>query len=156
MGIATKKVYPFEKQSQKSKSEQFTCGRPYRKNRSSHVEQKNYTAVRRYTAYFRYDTEEELELLNRLYDVLCPYLNFFQPQMKLQEKIRVGSKVIKRYDKPKTPYERLIESPNVDEVTKKKLKRKSKKLNPSKLLREINHIQMELYKRSNFKAFKRS
>ena len=55
----------------------FTRSRPWRKNDSCYVEQKNYTAVRRYVGYFRYDTEEQLGLLNQLYEVLCPYLNFF-------------------------------------------------------------------------------
>ena len=132
----------------------FTRSRPYRKNDSCYVEQKNYTAVRRYVGYFRYDTEAELELLNRLYGVLCPYLNFFQPQMRLIEKVREGSRVTKRYDEPKTPYRRLLESPDVDELTKKKLKRQYAKLNPAKLIREINAIQKKLFKRTEFKAAK--
>ncbi len=132
----------------------FTRSRPYRKNDSCYVEQKNYTAVRRYVGYFRYDTQGELELLNRLYGVLCPYLNFFQPQMRLIEKVREGSRVTKRYDEPKTPYRRLLESPDVDELTKKKLKRQYAKLNPAELIRKINAIQRKLFKRSEFLAAK--
>lgn len=64
----------------------FTRSRPYRKNDSCFVEQRNYTAVRRNVGYMRYDTEEELDILNRLYSVLCPYINFFLPTMKLVEK----------------------------------------------------------------------
>jgi len=77
----------------------FTRGRPYRKNDSCYVEQKNYSVVRRNVGYFRYDTEEELMLLNELYNILRLYNNFFLPQMKLIEKTREGSKVKKRYDK---------------------------------------------------------
>ncbi len=132
----------------------FTRSRPYRKNDSCYVEQKNYTAVRRYVGYFRYDTQVELELLNQLYRVLCPYLNFFQPQMRLIEKVREGSRVTKRYDEPRTPYRRLLESPDVDGLTKKKLKRQYAKLNPAKLIREINAIQKKLFKRTEFKAAK--
>jgi len=132
----------------------FTRSRPYRKNDSCYVEQKNYTAVRRYVGYFRYDTQEELELLNRLYRVLCPYLNFFQPQARLIEKVREGSKIKKRYDEPRTPYRRLLENPDVDELVKKKLKRQYAKLNPASLIREINAIQKKLFKRSEFKTVK--
>jgi transposase InsO family protein len=61
----------------------FTRSRPYRKNDNSFVEQKNYSVVRRAVGYLRYDTEEELEVLNKLYDYLRLYTNFFQPVMKL-------------------------------------------------------------------------
>lgn len=124
----------------------FTRSRPYRKNDSCYVEQKNWTAVRKYAGYFRYDTDEQLLLLARLYEVLCPYLNFFQPQARLQEKVREGSRVKKRYDKPKTPYRRLLESPEIDELTKRKLRRQYSKLNPAQLMREINSLQRKLFK----------
>jgi hypothetical protein len=124
----------------------FTRSRPWRKNDSCYVEQKNYTAVRRYVGYFRYEGEEQLEILGQLYAVLCPYLNFFQPQAKLVEKVREGSRVKKRYDKPKTPYRRLLESPEVDELTRRKLRRQYAKLNPAQLMRDINRIQRKLFK----------
>jgi hypothetical protein len=124
----------------------FTRSRPWRKNDSCYVEQKNYTAVRRYVGYFRYEGEEQLEILGQLYVVLCPYLNFFQPQARLQEKVREGSKVKKRYDCPKTPYRRLLESPEVDELTKRKLRRQYAKLNPAQLMQDINRIQRKLFK----------
>jgi hypothetical protein len=132
----------------------FTRSRPYRKNDSCFVEQKNYTAVRRNVGYMRYDTEGELELLNRLYEVLCPYLNFFSPQMKLIEKTRKGSKVTKRYDKPRTPYRRVLESGDVDEVTKRRLKRQYSKLNPAELKRQILKLQDQIYKKAVFKGGK--
>ena len=102
----------------------------------------------------RYDTEEELAILNELYDVLRLYNNFFLPQMKLLEKTRVGSKVTKRYDEPRTPYRRLLENPDVDELTKKKLKRQYAKLNPAELKRKILKLQDRLYKRAVFKGGK--
>ncbi len=124
----------------------FTRSRAYRKNDSCFVEQKSYTAVRTYVGYLRYDTEGQLKLLNQLYEVLCPYLNFFQPQMRLKEKVREGSKVTKRYDQPRTPYQRLLESPGIDELAKRKLRRRYAKLNPADLARRINAIQRKLYK----------
>ena len=132
----------------------FTRGRPYRKNDGCYVEQKNYTTVRRNVGYMRYDTDKELTILNQLYDIFRLYNNFFLPQMKLVEKTRQGSKVTKRYDKPRTPYRRLLESPDVDDVTKRKLKRQYAKLNPAKLKRQILDLQDKLYKTSVFKGGK--
>jgi len=73
----------------------FTRSRPYKKNDSCFVEQKNYSVVRRNVGYQRYDTEEELSLLNELYIYLDCYTNYFQPVVKLVSKTRVGSKVTK-------------------------------------------------------------
>src|SRR4029450_8490764 len=86
----------------------FTRSRPYRKNDNCFVEQKNYSVVRRAVGYQRYDTEAQLNLLNKLYATLRLYSNFFQPTMKLKSKERVGSKVIKRYDRAQTPYQRVL------------------------------------------------
>ncbi len=77
--------------------------------------------------------------------MLCLYLNSFQPQARLQEKVREDSRVKKRYDTPKTPYQRILEDPEVDEIVKRKLKRKYKKLNPAQLMREINSLQRKLF-----------
>jgi hypothetical protein len=132
----------------------FTRGRPYRKNDGCYVEQKNYTSVRRNVGYMRYDTDAELAILNELYDVLRLYGNFFLPQAKLIEKVRVGSKVTRRYDKPRTPYRRLLESTDVDEAVKRKLKRQYARLNPAGLKRQILDLQDRLYKRAVFKGSK--
>ena len=66
------------------------------------MEQKNYSIVRRTVGYYRYDTPDELALLEALYRVLRLYANFFQPVMKLKEKVRVGSRLTRRYDEPQT------------------------------------------------------
>ncbi len=132
----------------------FTRGRPYRKNDGCYVEQENYTSARRNVGYMRYDTETELEILNELYDVLRLYGNFFLPQAKLIEKVRVGSRVTKRYDEPKTPYRRLLASPDLDEATKRRLKRQYARLNPAGLKREILDLQDRLYKTAVFKGGK--
>ncbi|MBE3520328.1 MAG: hypothetical protein IMW97_08605 [Firmicutes bacterium] len=68
------------------------------------------SVIRKMVGYNRYDTETELNLLNRIYNILRPYQNFFQPSVKLISKERVGSKVIKRYDTPATPYQRVLAS----------------------------------------------
>lgn len=67
--------------------------------------------VRRAVGYMRYDTEQELKVLNELYGHLRLYTNFFQPVMKIVEKTRVGSRVKKKYDIARTPYKRVLESP---------------------------------------------
>lgn len=129
----------------------FTRSREHRKNDNCYVEQKNYTAVRTYVGYMRYDTDEELGILNELYSVLRLYLNFFQPQMKLLEKTRQGSKVKRRYDTPQTPYQRVLASLYVDDKVKKSLKRQYAKLNPAQLRRDILDLQDKLYKTAVFK-----
>jgi hypothetical protein len=122
----------------------FTRSRPYRKNDNCFVEQKNYSIVRRAVGYGRYDTAEELDLLNQLYSRLRLYTNFFQPVMKLVEKTRTGSKVTKRYDKARTPYRRVVESRFTPKRTKGALKQEYATLNPVKLYREINRLQDRL------------
>lgn len=124
----------------------FTRSRPYRKNDNCFVEQKNYSVVRRAVGYLRYDTDEELKIMNELYSILRLYTNFFQPSMKLLEKTRIGSKVTKKYDKPKTPYQRIIESNAVSEEVKEKLRRTYEELNPFALKRLIDKLTQELWK----------
>jgi hypothetical protein len=122
----------------------LTRSRPYRKNDNCFVEQKNYSVVRRHVGYQRYDTEEEVERLNQLYGQLRLYVNFFLPSQKLVEKIRQGSRVTKRYDKARTPYRRVLESNQVPETCKKKLRDQYQKLNPAELHRHILRLQEAL------------
>ena len=81
----------------------FTRSRPYRKNDNCYIEQKNGSIIRKFVGHARYATEEELNILNELYGYLRLYVNFFQPTMKLIKKERIGSKVKRKYDNPKTP-----------------------------------------------------
>ena len=122
----------------------FTRARSYRKNDNCFVEQKNYSVVRRAVGYARYDTEEEVKLLNEIYGHLRLYTNFFQPVMKLIEKRRVGSRVTKKYDKPRTPYQRVLESPHVPEDRKEQLRNQYATLNPAALKRTITKLQQKL------------
>jgi hypothetical protein len=124
----------------------FTRARAYRKNDNCYVEQKNYSVVRRGVGYHRYDTPGQLRLLNQLYSLLRLYTNYFQPVMKLEEKNRVGSKVKKRYDQPRTPYHRVLEAALVEEEKKKKLNQEYAKLNPAELRRQITALQIKLRK----------
>ena len=122
----------------------FTRSRKYRKNDNCYVEQKNYSVVRRAVGYLRYDTDGELAMLNELYGHLRLYTNYFQPVMKLLEKTRTGSRVTKRYDKPQTPYQRVLQSPHVPDKNKDEMKRQYAKLNPAELKRQITRLQNRL------------
>lgn len=74
---------------------EFTRSRPYKKDDNAHVEQKNWTHVRKLLGYGRYDTQEAIDAINDLYrNELRWFQNFFQPSMRLKEKIRVGSRLI--------------------------------------------------------------
>jgi hypothetical protein len=124
----------------------FTRSRPYRKNDNCYVEEKNWSIVRRYVGYARYDTPAARDLLNDLYRVLRDYTNFFLPSMKLKEKIRDGAKVKKRYDAAKTPYQRILDSKNVPKAVKERLRRRYEQLNPAALHRQIRNLQKQLDK----------
>lgn len=106
----------------------FTRGRAYRKNDNCFVEQKNDLAVRRTVGYYRFDTQAEYEALKEVYKYLCPLLNFYYPSVRIIEKTRIGAKVKKIYDKPKPPYQRLLESPDIDDSIKAQLQRRRDKL----------------------------
>jgi hypothetical protein len=116
----------------------FTRSRSYKKNDSCHVEQKNWSVVRRLVGYDRYNSRAALEALNRIYDLTRLYVNFFQPVMKLVSKTRHGAKVHKVYDTAQTPYQRLLESSVLTEAKRQELAATYHGLNPVLLLRQIN------------------
>ena len=123
----------------------FTRSRPYRKNDNCHVEQKNWSVARRYFGYFRYDTEEALRVLKDLSGLLSFYVNFFQPSVKLKEKVRSGGRVKRVYDDPKTPFERVMECPGISKEIKEKLLEIYDRLNPADLIRRILKLQRRLF-----------
>lgn len=120
--------------------------RPYEKNDNAHVEQKNDDKVRKLVGYLRYDTEEEIHLLNQLYERADYYDNFFIATAKLKKKIRNSKgKVIKRiYSIPETPYQRLLANKDVSVKIKRTLKRIYSKLNMVKLRAEMEDILNKL------------
>jgi hypothetical protein len=93
---------------------QFTRSRPYKKDDNAHIEQKNWTHVRKLVGWERYDTPEARTALTLLYADLRLFQNLFQPSMKLQGKERRGSRLIRRYDRPRTPFERVRACPDAD------------------------------------------
>ncbi len=123
----------------------FTRSRPYKENDSAHVEQKNWSVVRRLIGYDRYNSKETLEQLNRIYTLVERYVNFFQPTMQLQEKRRHVARVHKVYDTAKTPYRRLLDHGVLSEKQQEKLTAVYSRLNPAKLLRQIKKEQEHLW-----------
>ena len=124
----------------------FTRSRAYRKNDNCFVEQKNWSIVRRFSGYARYEGHEACQALNELYALVSLYVNHFMPSMKLVEKIRDGARVTKRYDKAQTPYARVLASPHTCAAVKRRLRKQHATLNPAELKREIERIQKRLRK----------
>jgi hypothetical protein len=122
----------------------FCRSRPTHKNDNCHVEQKNYSVVRRAVGYQRYDTAEQLELLNELYRLWRLQVNFFQPHMKLQSKFREASRIRRCYDRPQTPYQRLLQSEHLSAQRKQKLRQQYRVLNPAELYRQIRSLRHAL------------
>jgi len=124
----------------------FTRIRPYRKNDNCFVEQKNYTVLRRFLGYARYDTEEQLKIIREILKLVELYVNFFQPSMKLTQKERIGAKTKKKHDTAKTPYRRLLNSGILTEEKKKELSEIYDNLNPLEMKRKINKLTEKLNK----------
>jgi len=123
----------------------FTRSRPYKKNDQAHVEQKNWSVVRHTVGYDRWETEQELVLLENVYDDLRFYINFFQPSFKLIGKECIGNKTIKRYDPAKTPYQRVLERKDISLEAKARLMNLYLQLNPAQLRRCIDQKTAKLW-----------
>jgi hypothetical protein len=117
--------------TERKKPVQFTRSRSYHKEDNAHIEQKNWTHVRQWIGYSRLDNPSVVPLLNDLYrSEWRLFHNFFCPSVKLLDKEQVGSKTIKRHDSPKTPFQRIIDSPHIPQAIKEKLISQSLTLNP--------------------------
>jgi len=124
----------------------FTRSRPYKKNDQAHVEQKNWSVVRHTVGYDRWETQQELVLLESIYDELRPYINFFQPSFKLIAKERIDNKTIKRYDPAKTPYQRVLERQDISLPAKARLMNLYLQLNPAQFRRQMDLKIAKLWK----------
>jgi hypothetical protein len=126
----------------------FTRSRSYKKNDNCHVEQKNWSVIRRQVGYQRYSSKAAYDSLEDLYTVLRLYLNFFQPVLKLISKSRQGARIHKEYDEAQTPYCRLLKSGVLTEDKKRELAAIYNALNPVVLQEQIAHGQRNLAKLS--------
>ena len=117
----------------------FTRSREYYKNDNAHIENKNWTHIRQWLGYRRFENPLIVGLLNDLYKKEWRlFHNFFMPSMKLQAKERIASKTIKRHDKPKSPYQRILQSKHISKQTKEQLQKIFQTLNPFKLRKTID------------------
>jgi len=124
----------------------FTRSRAYKKNDSCYVEQKNWNTVRRVIGYDRYTSKSAYDCLERIYNLMRLYMNFFQPNMKLIAKTRHGAKVHKVYDTAQTPYQRLLKSDSVNQANQTELAATYHGLNPRVLLKQLNDNLETLWK----------
>lgn len=104
------------------------------------MEQKNWTHVRELVGYLRFDTPEELAVLNQIWELDRRYTNFLLANQKLVSKTREGAKVTKRYDRARTPYERALTHPKVSAADKTRLRRQMARVSPGRLNREITGL----------------
>lgn len=126
----------------------FTRSRPYQKNDQAHVEQKNWSVVRRLIGYDRFETEAEYLLLQSIYADLRLYANFFQPVLKLVSKEHVDKKLVKRYDTAATPFQRVLAAKDIPFETKARLSNLYVQLNPVQLRTSIDVKVAKLWKLS--------
>jgi Integrase core domain len=136
----------------KSARIKMSRSRPYKKNDNAWVEQRNWTHVRKVVGYQRFDTTGELALLRELYQYLRLYKNFFQPTMKLVEKVREGGKIRRRYDEPQTPCERLLASGQLHQRAAQQLRKTYAALNVAELHRNLEDLRTRLFEKAAAKA----
>jgi hypothetical protein len=128
---------------------QFTRGRPYKKDDNAHMEQKNWTHVRRLLGYVRYDSETAREAINDLYGKeLRLFQNLFLPSVKLAKKERIGSRLRRYYEAPRTPFQRVSASPVADPERVAELRRLRETLDPFQLSQAIQAKRERIFQLS--------
>lgn len=128
---------------------QFTRGRPYKKDDNAHIEQKNWTHVRKLLGYVRYDSEVALTAINAVYTDLRLLQNLFLPSVKLQRKERVGARVRRRYDAPQTPLDRVAACATSDRAPVEALLQRRAQLDPIALAARIDAALAAIYGLAN-------
>jgi hypothetical protein len=125
---------------------QFTRGRPYKKDDNAHIEQKNWTHVRKLLGYVRYDAPAAVAAMNALYgQELRLFQNLFLPSVKLVRKVRVGARIRRVYDRPQTPFERVQACPEADARKVAQLQALQQQLDPFALAEAIDQQLSQLY-----------
>lgn len=125
---------------------QFTRGRPYKKDDNAHIEQKNWTHVRKLIGWDRYDSAAAVGLLNDLYrHELRLMMNLFQPSVRLLRKERIGARLRRIYDRPQTPLDRLRAWPGADRARVAELLRLRAATDPFQLAQTIERKLERIY-----------
>ena len=131
---------------------QFTRSRPYKKDDNAHVEQKNWTHVRKFMGWDRFDSPQALRAMNDLYEKELPvFMNLFQPSVKRQKTIRKGSRKQRIYDKPQTPLDRLIASGHLDQQKCKGLKALRERMDPFSLSETVNQKLQQIWDLAHYR-----
>lgn len=129
---------------------QLTRGRPYKKDDNAHIEQKNWTHVRKLLGWERYDSATAVKAINDLYrQELRLWLNLYLPSVKLVKKVRVGSKLRRVYDAAQTPLERVLASGHGDAHQLSALKKLRGSLDPFELANTIEQKLEGIYQTAN-------
>lgn len=131
---------------------QFTRSRPYKKDDNAHIEQKNWTHVRKLMGWDRYDSPKALKAMNDLYEKELPlFMNLFQPSVKLMKVIRKGSRKQRVYDKPQTPLDRLLTSQHIDQKKRDELKLLRERLDPFLLSDMVNQKLQSIWDLAHYR-----
>jgi hypothetical protein len=131
---------------------QFTRGRPYKKDDNAHIEQKNWTHVRKVMGYVRYDSAAAVVAMNAVYADLRLLQNLFLPSVKLVRKERVGARVRRHYDRPQIPLDRVCACPEADAATVAALVARRARLDPFELARRIDASLARVYELANHRV----
>lgn len=131
---------------------QFTRGRPYKKDDNAHIEQKNWTHVRKLMGYVRYDSEAAVAAMNVVYADLRLLQNLFLPSVKLVAKERVGARVRRRYDRPLIPLDRVRACPEADAAKVRALVALRARLDPFQLAQRIDAGLGRIYDLANHRV----
>jgi transposase InsO family protein len=133
-----------------AKQIQLTRGRPYKKDDNAHIEQKNWTHVRKLLGWERYDSRVAVEAINEVYrQELRLWMNLYLPSVKLEKKVRVGSKVRRIYSAAQTPLERVLTSAQVDRKRVAEFKKLRSALDPFELGQSIERKLEVVYALAN-------
>ena len=129
---------------------QFTRGRPYKTDDNAHIEQKNWTHVRKLLGWDRYDSLQAQAAINDLFrNELRLMMNLYQPSVKLLRKTRVGARLRRHYDAPHTPLDRLIASGAGDPAKVRALQQLRARLDPFALAEAIDRKLSRIYRLAN-------
>src|SRR5215472_11371508 len=133
-----------------AKQIQLTRGRPYKKDDNAHIEQKNWTHVRKLLGWDRYDSAGVVKAMNDLYrHELRLWMNLYLPPVKLVKKTRVGSKLRRVYDGAQTPLQRVLASGQADAGRLAELRKLRLSLDPFQLGQQIDQKLQRIYAMGN-------
>ena len=135
--------YYFLEKSERARIAQ-TRSRSGKKNDNAFIEERNGHIVRKWIGYERYDTPAHVDALNAVYEILDLYLNHFQAVRRCIKRERVGSKYVRVYDTPQTPYARVMAHADVPTKRKEEPRALHDTLNPVTLLKEIARLKTVL------------